>query len=162
MATPTYTLIDSVTLGSSASSVSFTSISATGKGDLVLVVDAKSSIGTVEPGIRLNADSGSSYSYVRAYGDGDGANSSSGTTTTAGSGGTIPTYERVLEVTTILDFSATDKHKSMLHRWNRPTETVRMTFSRWASTAAVTSLSVGSGGTFAIGSAFHLYQIESE
>ena len=33
MATPTYTLIDSVTLTSSASSVSFTGISATGKGD---------------------------------------------------------------------------------------------------------------------------------
>ena len=37
MATPTYTLIDSTTLTSSASSVTFSSISATGKGDLVLV-----------------------------------------------------------------------------------------------------------------------------
>jgi hypothetical protein len=162
MSTPTYTLIDSVTLGATAASVTFSSISATGKGDLVLVVDAKSSTGTVEPGIRLNADSGSNYGYVVAYGDGSAGASFSGTTTAAGSQGTIPTYERALEVTTILDFSATDKHKSMLHRWNRPTETVRMGASRWASTAAVTSLSVGSGGTFAIGSTFHLYQLVSE
>jgi len=40
MATPTYDLLDSTVLTSSASTVTFSGISATGKGDLVLVINA--------------------------------------------------------------------------------------------------------------------------
>ena len=52
MATPTYTLIDSVTLGSSASSVTFSSIPA--GGDAVLVISGTSSA-AASIKVKLNA-----------------------------------------------------------------------------------------------------------
>jgi hypothetical protein len=158
MPTPTYTLIDSVTLTSSAASVTFSSISATGKGDLVLVINGTN--GNALYGLRFNGDSGSNYSYVQALGDGSSTISSSGTEAFAriGYSGT----NTLVNVTTVMDYSATDKHKSVLSRDNVPSASVRMIASRWANTAAITSLTAYVSASWNIGSTFHLYQIVSE
>ena len=161
----TYTLIDSVTLGSSASSVTFSGISGTGKGDLVLVVNAKA---TAICGVYmfLNNDTGNNYNFVFMSGDGSTASSTSSSSTSVLRG-----YEKALPDTTFayqmtsqfLDFSATDKHKPVLTRTNNAARGTDAFAQRWANTAAITTLKVQTtNDLFDVGSTFHLYQIVSE
>jgi len=164
----TYTLIDSVTLGSSASSVTFSSISATGKGDLVLVVDATTATTWAGVYFQVNNDSGNNYSMVRMSGDSSGATSGTATNTGQFSGhgnhSYIGTAEGYLMTSQFSDFSATDKHKTVLTRVNNAARpAVDAMAQRWASTSAITSIRIFlSNDSFATGSTFHLYQIVSE
>jgi hypothetical protein len=169
MPTPTYTLIDSVTLATATTSVTFSSISATGKGDLVLVVDATAASSGIQPYFRINGDSGSNYFQV--FMEGDGSTAASGTFALTSmyfsrSIGAIPAtgVGRGMIITNVVDYSATDKHKSVLSRHGSTAFGVGAMAGRWASTAAVTSLTMFSngGGGFDIGSTFNLYQIVSE
>ena len=58
------------------------------------------------------------------------------------------------------DYSATDKHKSALSRLSDAGASVSMSANRWASTAAITSITMtASTGTFSAGATFHLYGI---
>ena len=162
MATPTYTLIDSVTLGSSAASVTFSSISATGKGDLVLVFDCQGSNSNRING-NLNSDTGANYSMVSMENDGGLTVSDSGTAKTFFYAGVCRDTSRSINIVNIMDFAATDKHTSILSRENAPAARLGARAMRWANTAAVTSVAVScSAGTFNSGSTFHLYQIVSE
>ena len=168
MPTPTYTLIDSVTLTSSASSVTFSSISAAGKGDLVLVVNAATTSNYSGASFRLNGDTGTNYSAVRASGNGSSGSSTSAAASAAGYLGfdaAAPTTEANNIVAEFLDFSATDKHKPVLVRSGSTSGAVpgvEMIANRWANTAAITTLLVFTGSSFAAGSTFNLYQIVSE
>jgi hypothetical protein len=166
MPTPTYTLIDSVTLTSSASSVTFSSISATGKGDLVLVVDASVSDSSSYSRLRFNSDSGSNYPMVNMSGNGSAAASSSN----ASNNNVNMNYQFGLSNSSaffakaeILDYSATNKHKSVLVRNGQSGTATEARAVRWANNAAITEMALTlSPGTYAIGSTFHLYQIVSE
>jgi hypothetical protein len=159
----TYTLIDSVTLGSSASSVTFSSISATGKGDLVLVCDV---IGTAlaQASFRVNADSGSNYNNVEMSGNGSTTNTGAGSSGTSGfvdyNAVSISNTVRSTLTLQALDYSATDKHKSFLYRGGNAGSSINASALRWASTSAITSLTFY--GSFAATSTFNLYQIVSE
>tara|TARA_R110000782_G_scaffold120112_1_gene210975 strand:- start:506 stop:985 length:480 start_codon:yes stop_codon:yes gene_type:complete len=159
MATPTYTLIDSVTLGSSAASVTFSGISATGKGDLVLVANAT---GTGAATVRsaFNSDTtATNYHFVQMYGDGTIAASSSLNQSVFGTITTSPS----LNVIQAMDYSATDKHKSFLYQDGRADQNTRAVACRWANTSAITSWELfTSANQFAAGSTFHLYQLVSE
>lgn len=156
MGTPTYTALANITLGSSASSVTFSSIPATYR-DLVLVgVPTTSDGGLIL--LRLNGDTTSSNFFrVDMRGSSSGAQSSSGndhiiadTTTTAGS-------NLVLQV---MDYSATDKHKTYLNRVSNTATLTRAWAGRWANTSAVTSVGFAlSSGTFQTGSTFNLFAI---
>ena len=161
MPTPTYTPLANLTLTGSAASVTFSSI---GQGfrDLRLIVSGTTTTSTVDAlSVRLNADTGSNYSFVYATGDGSTA-SSGGTTTTSASVGLIGTSQSVSTVD-FLDYSATDKHKTMLGRGNTPGWGTRMNAARWANTSAVTSILVFTEANlnFAAGSTFALYGIAS-
>jgi hypothetical protein len=145
MPTPTYTLIDSVTLGSSASSVTFSSIDQT-YGDLVLSTQANTSVL-----LRVNGDSGANYSFVYMYG------SSGGTGSAASTGGTLANIG-TNGLAEINDYSATDKHKTIISRYNLSTF-VEARATRWESTAAITSLLLYTGSSFNAGSTFFLYGI---
>tara|TARA_R110002126_G_scaffold27448_2_gene92150 strand:+ start:649 stop:1134 length:486 start_codon:yes stop_codon:yes gene_type:complete len=161
MPTPTYTLIDSVTLGSTAASVTFSGISATGKGDLVLAVTASSASGGGFQ-VRINGDSGASYPYVQMFGNGSSAISNGSSSETGLTGSYVRTYP-VMQTYQIQDFAATDKHKAILSRNNAASNETRAVASRWASTSAVTSISATiSANTFDVGSTFFLYQLVSE
>jgi len=162
MPTPTYTPLANITLGSSAASVSFSSISQAYR-DLVLVMDAKSASVRTATLTRFNGDTGSNYSHVSAEGDGSSTNSGSGT-------GTFLWLDKInlltstqsqLTTFSIMDYSATDKHKTALFRSNNSSLGTEMLAGRWASTSAVsTILLYGSGGvSFAAGSSFALYGI---
>lgn len=166
MSTPTYTLIDSVILGSSASSVTFSGISGTGKGDLVLVVNAFPNGGTIAGYLEVNGDTGSNYSIVNMRGNGSSANSL--TTTQANFRINVydtyaPTGQSFNSITSLQDFAATDKHKSILSRSNNAATGTEAIAGRWANTSAITSVKFFTiNNSYAIGSTFHLYQIVSE
>ena len=162
MPTPTYTLIDSTTLGSSASTVTFTGISATGKGDLVLVIDCQGSNNTRVEGI-LNSDTGTNYRYVNMQADGSAAESYNDNGMNYFHAGVIRSTSRSLNIVNIMDFAATDKHTSILSKENNAAYRLFVRAIRWANTAAVTSLTLSpAAGTLNSGSTFFLYQLVSE
>jgi hypothetical protein len=163
MPTPTYTPLATVTLGSSASSVTFSSIPATYR-DLILVVAGEPTSGGGGIGrVRFNSDTGSNYSIVTAEGTGSAAQSGSLTTTF------MPfSFHRstVLDgffnphIIQVMDYSATDKHKSVLLRANASSNGVVMTAGRWANTSAITIVSFTiESGSWDTGSTFNLYGV---
>jgi hypothetical protein len=152
MPTPTYTLIDSVTLTSSASSVTFSAIAA--GGDLVLVIDGTLA-GSTRLRLTFNSDSGANYSSVRMDGNGTSATSWSGSGLNYAIAGAMTTTASNV-ITQIQDFSATDKHKSILTRSNAVGYSLEAYASRWASTSAVTSLTMTTTQDFQAGSTFRL------
>lgn len=162
MPTPTYTLLDSVTLASSAASVTFSSIDQS-YGDLVLVVEASSNSSAAGFYGRYNGDTGDNYHTVFAYGN--GSSTSSGTRSPRESiydfGYHATSGGNAVSIIQIMDYSATDKHKSALHRNNDASERTYMVASRWANTAAITSITMYLFSTwqFESGSTFRLYGI---
>ena len=162
MPTPTYTALATVTLGSSASSLSFSSIPASYR-DLVIVENVTTSTNSYLR-IRFNGDSGNNYSRVSMAGDGSTATSSSNDAISNIS--TIRTQATSSNPATliwqIMDYSATDKHKTVLLRANNTASFVEALAGRWANTAAINSIELISGtGTFNTGSTFNLFGIAS-
>ena len=159
MATSTYTPIASQTLTSSAASVTFSSIPGTYR-DLVLVANGIADDVSRFMMCRLNSDTGSNYNYVAMWGDGSSATSSS----TSGDSLVRLTIDggstRKQAIMNLMDYSVTDKHKSMLIRGDVPQSHTVAWANRWASTSAVTSITVlMSGGSLQTGSTFSLYGV---
>ena len=157
MPTPTYTALATVTLGTTATSVTFSSIPATYR-DLILIVDGAATGGVNGAILRLNGDSGSNYTGVDAQGTGSstGSGTSSGTSAEIGVAGT----NRFVIVSQIMDSSATDKHKTFLSRHSSAGDRVRMTASRYASTSAITSVLFSiTGSTYVAGTTVSLYGV---
>lgn len=153
-----YVALANITLGSSASSVTFSSIPATFR-DLVLVF-----AGTVSTAqglkVQFNSDTtDGNYSRVLMYGDGSSAVSSSDTNNRALEVGTTQTTATLQ----IMDYSATDKHKTQLARGGPANSLTLAQASRWANTAAITSLAIVANGgtTISSGTVISLYGIRS-
>jgi hypothetical protein len=144
--------------------VTFSSIPTTLNGktlrDLVVVTSATSP----EMYVRFNSDSGSNYNFVWMLGFDNSAFSGSSSSQArlalarvAWGGNTI---------TQIFDFSQTNKHKSTISRANGAgvaNNAVEAIAGRWASTAAITSMTLqglSGGADFPAGSTFSLYGIE--
>lgn len=161
MATPTYELIDSTVLGSSSASVTFSSIPATYR-DLVLVVESASGSGFLTEYIQVNSDTGANYNDVYMRGNGSSATSSSSSSSNQiyPDQNSISGTERRMYTAQFFDYSQTDKHKSILIRNSNPARNVQADAARWASTAAINSITLA-GGTYAAGSTFYLYGIEA-
>ena len=166
MPTSTYDLIASNVLGSSAASVTFSSIPATYR-DLVLVTQYLSTSTNTYAILRFNSDSGSNYQHVYMSGSSGSTYSGSGSFT-----GVLSVYWTaanstgpVLGIYHIMDSSATDKHKTVLSRTNTDNTSrngVEAFANRWANTAAITQIDVvGGNNNFAAGSSFHLYGISA-
>ena len=162
MPTPTYTPLATVTLGSSASSVTFSSIPATYR-DLVLVFQSAITSGSVGIKMNFNSDTGSNYSTVRMYGSGSTTASDVNGDGTAdidvGYYGTSLSHTEIQ----IMDYSATDKHKIVLGRLTlTSTGYVTAEAARWANTSAITSIVLQPrSSTFVAGGTFNLYGIAS-
>jgi len=157
MPTPTYTPLANITLASAASSVTFSSIPATYR-DLILVLNGVESANQYIA-VRFNSDTGSNYSYVRMI---DGPASASGTETFGRLGAGNPTT-RFMVIAEIMDYSATNKHKTWLTRTDIPANAVGAIAGRWANTSAITSINVltTTADTYSIGTTFALYGIVS-
>jgi hypothetical protein len=159
----TYTQITSVTLAVASSSVTFSSIPQNFR-DLVLIQSGTStntSINSLQ--IRMNNDSGSNYPGVVM--SADSVSASAATFTDSGHiAGFAINVGVVINVVNIMDYSSTDKHKTVLSRHNTATDSrVRAAATRWTNTAAVTSLicRVDTGASWNAGSTFTLYGIEA-
>jgi len=163
MATPTYDLLDSTTLGSSVSSVTFSSISQDYR-DLIVVVTPKAT-GSADARLRINSDTGSNYYRVTFWGNGSSLSSSDYTESSGLQIGQV-TYpdsnEDTVWIFQFLDYTATDKHKHYLTRLNKASSGVEMMAGRWASTSAITTLYFFlNSGSYAAGSTFYIYGIAS-
>lgn len=165
MPTATYDLIASNVLSSDTATISFSSIPATYR-DLVLVVTGARTTTTGFPSLRFNSDGSNSYALILMRGTGSTATQNATAGTTEGdfyfdgwTTGVIGTSQ-ALVVFNIMDYSATDKHKTVLQRFNRADGTVNAQAGRWAKTEAITSIDIN-GNTWASGASFYLYGIVS-
>lgn len=154
-----WTPLANITLGSSASSVTFSSISQDYK-DLVLIINGTSQAGG-DVWYRFNSDSGSNYPYVNMYGTGTSATAGSGTTNKG-----VLNYNNTTSIfniiANIMDYSVTDKHKTVISRGNQADGFVMSYLTRWANTAAVTTLQVSLDGTnFFSGTTISLYGVKA-
>lgn len=145
----------SVTLGSAASSITFGSIPGTYR-DLRLVNFQGSANGNQDVGVQFNGVGGTTHVYMAGLGSGSGS---------SGTGADLLGYVNgpgLLNQIDILDYSATDKHKSGLIRYGADTNFAAAAAFRWASTSAITTIRLYLGtGTFSAGSSFTLYGIVS-
>lgn len=181
--TATYALIESVTLGSTASSVTF-NVSGTASlyTDLILQCSLRADTSTFNnmnfPLLRLNNDSTSGlYSvtslYARNTGSGDTAASQrassqneinfGGVATSAMSSGIFSTYQIQLQ-----DYANTSAFKTFLARIGTGGNITAMdgvwaSVGLWRNTNAITSFSLTptSSGLFQTGSTFNLYGIQA-
>lgn len=161
MALQSITALSTITLQAEANEVTFSGIPSSYR-DLILVANVKitATAAGCEPRIRFNGDSGSSYPWVQAFGTGSGTVSNTGTFTampfTPNYYVSTTNYEPL--IFQVMDYVTTDKHKATLSRYSQSDQHVNMIAGRWASTAAITSVSAIMLVTnFAAGSTFSLY-----
>lgn len=157
---PAIVPLANVTLGADASSVTFSNISQSYR-DLILVSVNNPLNFNSQPGVRFNGDSANNYTNVIAAGDGASA--------TSGAFGSSYAYlsnfssNRASSVMHILDYSVTDKHKTVIASTAQMNTFVTMIAARWANTAAITSVTLmrSSSDSFLTGSSFALYGVSS-
>jgi hypothetical protein len=154
---PTHVLLNQVTLAASSSSVVFSAIPQT-YGDLVLLSSVVASGGANVQWI-LNGDT-SNVTRVFMYGDGSSAASGAGTSNilsfTSAASASHPTSGH------FMDYSAADKHKTMLVRtdYGGANGTTWAAAGRWASNTPITSITLTiSSGNFSSGATFSLYGV---
>ena len=162
-----YESIQTVTLGTSASTISFTSIPSTYK-HLQIRVSARYTTGT-EAGIkiRFNSDTGSNYAYHELYGTGTGAGATGAATQTAMSdmvyiNSTASVFGAA--VIDILDYSNTNKYKTVRSLNGADVNGggyVQLISGLWQNTAAVSNIEMYvSANAMAQYSSFALYGVK--
>lgn len=161
------TPLANTTLGSATSAVTLSSISGSYR-DLLLVMqvtDATSSGFSL--GVQFNGDTGgTSYQYQIMSTSGASSTYAVSTGTSRiqlgwnGANGTNGSSMSRLE---ILDYSATDKHKtSLLRNDDLPMTTTELSAYRWQNTAAITSIRIfGVSGNIRAGSTIALYGVSA-
>jgi len=157
-----YTALANVTLGSTASSVTFSSIAGSYR-DLVLVTNIiGATAGDSVLKINLNSDTASNYSFVSMGGNGSTASSTTGTQAymRANITALFSSANQMMTVSNFQDYSVTDKHKTVLHRADSANNGTVAIAGRWASTSAITTIALTStDSSFAAGSTFALYGV---
>lgn len=168
---PTYELIDSITLSSDQSSVSFNNISQT-YDDLMIVISARNADATVtrEAGIQINNDTATTY-YSMRYLDGNGASATSGTLTRGyiyagqypAATATSNTFSNIqVSIPNYTSNSNKSVSVSATMENNSATSYIDRVSGLWSQTAAISSLTVVSNaGDLVTGSTFELYGIKN-
>lgn len=155
------TPLANITLGSAQATVTFSSISQAYR-DLIIVMSPIATTTANAGRMRFNSDTGSNYAWVQMYGDG----TSAGTNTNASATEFIGIQSETTATSSVLhimDYSATDKHKTVLARTNNTGGLASAVAQRWANTSAVTSISLfmTASTTYAAGSTFALYGVSA-
>lgn len=161
MPTPQYTALATVTLSSTASSVSFSVAGLTGYRDLMLVMNTglTSSQGVF---IWLNSDT-TSGNYPSVWMNGNGSSAASGSGNAGGVRVSVTNYTTGPATSQIhfMDYAATDKHKTVLVRHDNTGVETSASASRWANTSAITGIGIiPISTTFTAGSTFSLYGVK--
>jgi hypothetical protein len=161
-----WTPLANITLGSAQTSVVFSSINGSYR-DLVLVCSFEASP-TQEIFVRVNNDSSSIYNSTMAIAGMNTSKYASSQSSqtwfrpsfgTANQDGTKSSLEMQF-----MDYSQTDKHKTVLAKSYANIAYFSMFAGRWPSTSAITSISLFVGGgtwTFSAGSTFALYGVSA-
>ena len=163
-----YTALANVTLGSSAATVTFSSISQAYR-DLVLVISGTKTTSSGDfVNVEINANTtAANYSQIAMEGNGSStwSGSASGSYAFVTNGLNNPTFSNSQVANTVfqfMDYSATDKHKTVLVRGNKADAAVTAVANRFASTSAITQLKVMLyADSFATGSTFALYGVSA-
>jgi hypothetical protein len=156
-----YIPIASIT--SSGNTITFSSIPTTLNGktlrDLILIADIG---GNDEVIIRFNDDTSNTYSWVRMRGDGSDASSlTSNVDSYIDPNLNLSVGGRAVIQMNVMDFSQTNKHKSVLLRVSHPSARVNAVAGRYPSTSAINSLTIKAFQSFgSINGTFSLYGIE--
>jgi hypothetical protein len=166
MPTPTYTALATVTLGTTTSSVTFSSIPATYR-DLILIASCKHATTGGSGSVlgRFNGDTGS-YPFVYMATKANNTIESGAVDVNALVLGRFSNVDFTVNTAQMLDVSATDKHKTVLSNGALGLDgsaafSQLISANRWPNTAAVTSLNLfpETAGGFASGSTFNLYGV---
>jgi hypothetical protein len=160
----TYTPIATQTLGSSASSVTFSSISSAYT-DIILVCNPITAVTTGQIAIRLNGDTGTNYSRTILWGNGSSAGSYRNSNEAYAYTGyytnlwTNPTTV----IFNINNYSNSAINKIILGRSSNAGEASMQSINLWRNTAAITSieLTISGGSSYSTGSTFTLYGIKA-
>jgi hypothetical protein len=155
MPTPTYILLNQITLAATSSSVTFSNIPQN-YGDLILVIATS---GAVQFRLNPNGDaSNMSLVYMDGYGSSTGSGTDSKASLWYNASGSS-----VMSTTHLMDYSQIDKQKIFLTKAGAPGTAVSSYASRWASTSAITRLDIvnASTGTLAVGSTLYLYGVHA-
>ena len=161
----TYTPIATTTLGSAASSVTFSSIPSTYT-DLILVTSVAFTAAGDTFYMQFNGTGGTAYSSTYLTGDGSSATSSRRTSTNAvydkGSPSTNTSNFNVY-IFNIQNYANTTTYKTVLGRYNQVDAQVVGAVSLWQNTAAINQILFGeaSGNNWRVGSTFTLYGIKA-
>jgi hypothetical protein len=159
----TYTPIASITLGSDAASVTFSSIPQTYT-DLVVACNVSGSRATFGGDFlaKFNGDTGLNYSNTILRGNGSAASSSRDTNGgDINYGGMSPTGNFAPTIIHIMNYANTSTYKTSLARTNDAGQSTAVCVGLWRSTAAITSILFypGSAYVWKSGSTFNLYGI---
>ena len=156
----TYTPIATTTLGSAASSVTFSSISGAYT-DLIAVVAGATTTSAQGIKLRFNGDSGSNYSRTAVFGTGSSAGSTRDTSVTSIDVFYYGTTQAV-GICNVMNYSNTTTFKTSISRGNDPDSALNAIASLYRSTSAITSMEFFiTSGNFASGSTFTLYGVKS-
>lgn len=160
----TYEPIATQTLGSTSSSVTFSSITGSYT-DLVIVINGAITTGNPAVWMRFNSDSGSNYSFTRVTGNGTSALSSYEVSQTkanlASAFGMTTTYETNI-IVQIMNYSNATTNKTTLTRANTASLGTEASVNLYRSTSAITAIEIfPSSSTFTTGSTFTLYGIKA-
>ena len=158
-----YNLLETVSLTSSASSITFSGLGAySDYKHLQIRYVYKPVSGNATLQGRFNSDSGSNYNNHTLYGNGSsvGSNYSASTEIYAlGYANSLTGYEG-FGVIDILDYSNASKNTTTRAAWGR-TDIIRLASGLWRNTSAVTSILLNTdASTFASGSRFSLYGVK--
>ena len=159
--TNSYESLQTVSVTSSQSSISFSSIPSTYK-HLQIRMSYLSSLSD-NSHMRFNSDTGSNYAWHELFGTGSSAGAGAGASASFVKVG----YAEVnlgVAVIDILDYANTSKNKTLrslsgLINPENNDRSVYLSSGLWLSTSAITSLTLISGSNFIAGSRFSLYGI---
>jgi hypothetical protein len=161
----TYSPIATHTIPSDTSSYTFSSIPGTYT-DLVLVANYRDTRSDTYsyPNIRFNSDTSTNYSFTILTGDGTSASSSRSSNATAitfyemaGNGAAADVYSPA--IIQIQNYANSTTYKTCLIRDSYSGGTMGAQAGLWRSTAAITSITIGTAFGIKAGSSFTLYGI---
>jgi hypothetical protein len=163
MPSTAWTPLANLTLTSAQATVTFSDINQSYK-DLVLIISAIPVSNAVTGYMRVNGDTGANYALVGMRGNGSDTASYAVSGSNmyfdyAGDTGAGTTTNSIIN---FMDYSSTNKHKTNITRQSNTGDAVEQLAQKWASTSAITSISLyWSSGNFASGSTFALYGVSA-
>ena len=163
----TYTPLATTTLGSTQTTVTFSSIPGTYT-DIIIIAVMRTTGANFQPILRFNSDSGSNYSSTTVWGDGSTAGSNRHSNQNgiyANPGAGIGTAGQFMPwIINVMNYANTGINKTTVERFNNTPSVVNAGVGLWRNTSAINSISlVAESGSndFQIGSTFTLYGVKN-